>query len=135
MPANYQRKKKSMPDKNISFLADECVFFNSIKLVRDMGFEVTTIAELGLSGIDDREVISKAQKVNAVLITNDKGFSDIYEYPPEDYKGIVVLKMKPHLEYVQQVNETFRFLLEEEREFRGKLFIVDNKKYRVRKQL
>ncbi len=68
-----------MPDKNIKFLADECVFFNSIKLVRHMGFEVTTIAELGLSGIDDREVISKAQKVNAVLITNDKGFSDIYE--------------------------------------------------------
>jgi predicted nuclease of predicted toxin-antitoxin system len=71
-----------MQDNKIIFLADECVFFNTVKLMREKNLEVISIQELNLTGIKDSEVLNKAQELDAILITNDKDFTDIYESPP-----------------------------------------------------
>jgi hypothetical protein len=122
-----------MQDKKTIFLADECVFYKTVMLIREMEFEVITIQDLNLAGIKDPDVLNKAQELDAVLITNDKDFSDIYDYPPSIYKGIIVLKMKPKLEVIIEVHNTLLLLLGQEKDFKGKLFIVDDKKYRIKK--
>jgi predicted nuclease of predicted toxin-antitoxin system len=89
MEAQAQRIK-------VRFLADECVFVQTVRLVQECGFEIYRIQDLGMRGAKDNEVLQKAHSLQAVLITNDRGFSNIYQYPPSLYHGIIVLKMIPN---------------------------------------
>lgn len=117
----------------VKFLADECTFAKTVLLMRKLGFDVQRIQELGLTGAEDDEVFRKAQDLNAVLITNDKGFADIRLYPPSTHWGMIVLRMAPDPAHVRRVHEALRQLLITEDQFRGALFIVDTRKYRARR--
>jgi predicted nuclease of predicted toxin-antitoxin system len=66
----------------VRFLADECIFEFTVKFLRSKGLDVTTIRQIGLCGAKDREVLSKAQEMGAVLITRDMDFCDIRKFPP-----------------------------------------------------
>jgi len=101
MQAQAQRIK-------LKFLADECVFVQTVRLIREFGFEIYRIQDLGINGAKDNKVLQKAQSLQAVLITNDRGFSNIYQYPPSLYHVIIVLKMTPNPNYVQKVHKTLR---------------------------
>ena len=59
------------------FLADECTFVQTVMLMRNLGFDVQRIQQLGMTGAKDGEVFEKAQDLKVVLVTNDKGFGDI----------------------------------------------------------
>jgi len=63
------------------------------------------------------------------------GFANILRYPPQKYEGIIVLKTKPDPDYINSMLEVLSFLLKRETNFKGKLFIVDDKKYRKRSTL
>ena len=116
------------------FLADECTFVQTVLLMRNLGFDVHRIQELGMTGAEDNKVFEKAQDLNAVLVTNDKGFGDIREYPPSSHCGIIVLKMAPDPVCVREVHEMLKHLLKKEDQFEGALFVVDTHKYRVRRK-
>ncbi|MEN3054920.1 MAG: DUF5615 family PIN-like protein [Candidatus Methanosuratincola petrocarbonis] len=118
----------------IKFLADECTFVQTVRLMRDLGCEVQRIQELGMTGAEDPVVFRKAQEMGAVLVTNDKGFGDIRDFPPSSHHGVIVLKMLPEPGAVQAVHRVLRGLLEEEEKFQGILFTVDTHKYRKRKR-
>jgi len=45
-------------------------------------------------------VISKADKLDAVLISLNGDFADIVSYPPEKYKGIISLQIRNHPEVI-----------------------------------
>lgn len=116
------------------FLADECTFIQTIRLVRSLGFDVQRIQELGMTGAEDEDVFEKAQDLKAVLVTNDKGFGDIRQYPPSSHFGMIVLRMAPDPRRVMRVHEVLKVLLKKEDQFEGALFIVDTHKYRVRRK-
>jgi len=59
------------------FLADECTFVEAVRLMRELGFQVERIQDLGMIGAEDSDILAKAQEIRAALITNDKGFGDI----------------------------------------------------------
>ncbi len=114
------------------FFADECTFGLTVHLLRNKGFSVVRAQELGMTGASDPEIYDKAQELNAVLITNDQGFSDIRKYPPSTHSGMIVLKMSPHPLVVQEVHKVLEVLFERENLLKGTLFIVDRTKYRKR---
>ena len=116
------------------FLADECTFVQTVLLMRNLGFDVQRIQELEMTGADDDKVFEKAKDLKVVLVTNDKGFGDIRQYPPSSHCGMIVLKMAPDPVHVRQVHETLKQLLKREERFEGALFIVDTHKYRVRRK-
>ena len=118
----------------VKLLADECTFVQTVVLMRNLGFEVQRIQELGMTGAEDYKVFEKAQDLKAVLVTNDKGFGDIRQYHPFSHCGIIVLKMAPDPVRVREVHETLNQLLRTEEQFEGALFIVDTHKYRVRRK-
>jgi hypothetical protein len=41
----------------------------------------------------DTIVITKAQEIDAILLSLNGDFADIVNYPPKNYKGIVALQM------------------------------------------
>ena len=116
------------------FLADECTFVQTVLLMKKLGFDVQSIQQLGMTGAEDDKVFEKAQELKVVLITNDKGFGDIRQYPPSSHSGMIVLKMAPDPVCVRQVHEILKQLLRTEDQFEGALFIVDTHKYRVRRK-
>jgi len=118
----------------VKLLADECTFVQTVVLMRNLGFEVQRIQELGMTGAEDYKVFEKAQDLKAVLVTNDKGFGDIRHYHPSSHCGIIVLKMAPDPVRIREVHETLKQLLRTEEQFEGALFIVDTHKYRVRRK-
>ena len=114
------------------FLADECTFTQTVRLMWDHGCEVVRVQDVNLSGAPDAEVFQAAQERNAVLVTTDRGFGDIRTYPPSSHRGIIVLKVTPDREQVRAVHRTLGQLLDTEELFSRALFIVDGQKYRKR---
>lgn len=97
-----------------------------------MGWDMTTVDEVGLRGGKDPRVLNKAQEMGAVLVTRDLEFGDIRKIPPSDYKGIIVLKMT--YRNSNEVHHVLKKMLRElnENEFAGSLFVVDRNKWRKR---
>ena len=119
--------------KKRKFLADECVFTQTVRLLENWGYEIVRVQDLGMTGASDSEIFRKAVSLQIPLVTNDKGFADLRRYPLSDHYGIIVLKMVPKLEHIDKVHNTLRLMLSREREFKNRLFIIDSRKYRIRK--
>lgn len=64
--------------------------------------------------------------------TRDKDFANIFVYPPQRYRGIVILRMKAHDE--ETVHRVFFDYLNsnKNKSISGKLLIVSKDKIRIR---
>lgn len=118
----------------VKFLADECTFDSTVEFLREAGWDVATVKELGLQGARDPVIFAKAQEMSAVLLTRDMEFGDIRRFPPSMHHGIIVLKMT--YQASNEVHTVLKKLLAEtkEEEFEGTLFTVDRKKWRKRRK-
>jgi predicted nuclease of predicted toxin-antitoxin system len=72
---------------------DENVPRSVVTVFRSGGHEVDTVADEGLSGTDDDEVLSTCVHEERLLVTLDRGFSDVRRYPPGTHRGIIVLRV------------------------------------------
>lgn len=73
---------------------DENVPTSVLTLLGDRGFSVDTVADEGLAGAPDPEVLVAATREDRTVITLDRGFGDIRRYPPGAHSGIVVLRLR-----------------------------------------
>lgn len=116
----------------MKFLADHCLFGNTIHLLRERSHEVLTLKELGHAASPDEIVLQLAQKETAVLITCDREFGSILLYPPEQYNGIVVLKITASNQ--SKVHQLLLDFLQDRgsSSLHGKLVAVDTHHVRIR---
>jgi predicted nuclease of predicted toxin-antitoxin system len=116
----------------MKLFADECVYLATVQALRSWGHDVENTHEIGLDGQPDETILAHAQKERRILITADFDFSNIRNYPPKSYGGIIVLKIRPHS--TEEVHATLNQLLEEtsESDLWQSLVIVDKNKYRIR---
>ena len=61
--------------------------------LRQMGHEAVDVRDIGMRGASDDAVAAYVRATRQVLITRDFDFSDIRNYPPADYAGIIVLRL------------------------------------------
>lgn len=61
--------------------------------MRSCGHEATDARDVGLRSAADPEIASYACREGLCLLTGDFDFSDIRAYPPQEYAGLVVLKL------------------------------------------
>lgn len=73
---------------NLKFFADHCVSNFIIQSLRDSGYEVLILREHIPAESPDPVVISKAQQLDAILVSLNGDFSDIVTFPPANYSGI-----------------------------------------------
>lgn len=59
------------------------------------GHVISTVAEELLQGAEDAVVAQTRRRSGFCLVTADLDFSQILEYPPEEYDGLIVLR-HPH---------------------------------------
>ncbi len=62
---------------NLKILADESVDFRIVVELANKGFEVISVLQ-NHQGILDKEVLELARQYNALLLTEDSDFEDIY---------------------------------------------------------
>ena len=61
--------------------------------MRTLGHEAGFARDIGLAAAPDQDIAARAKTTAAALLTRDLDFADIRQYPPEDYAGIVVLRL------------------------------------------
>lgn len=79
------------------FLIDEDLPRSTKALFRQHGHEAVDVRDVGLRGAKDPQIASYAQQNGLCLVTGDFDFSDIRNYPPDQYGGIVVLSIAPEV--------------------------------------
>ena len=117
------------------FLVDEDLPRSAVELLRRHGHEANDVRDLGLRGAKDSEVASYARQNGLCLLTGDFDFSDIRNYPPAHYSGIVVLKV-PYMATCAFVLQLLDKYLERSDVLTGTfkgLVIVEPGRIRVRK--
>lgn len=76
----------------VKFKLDENLSLTLKPLLVTAGFDVETVDEERLSGASDKTIAEKCRQENRCLITADRDFTQIIDFPPEQYGGFVVLQ-------------------------------------------
>jgi len=116
----------------VRFKTDENLPVEAALIFRDHGFEAETVWHESLSGADDEAIANGLRAENRILVTLDLDFSNIRAYPPDEYSGIVVLRLKTQdkptvLNYIRRVLTAI-----EKRSPVGELWIVQHDRIRFR---
>jgi predicted nuclease of predicted toxin-antitoxin system len=75
------------------FKIDENLHEDVAGLLRTHGHDAQTVFDEGLRGHADPEIAAAALREGRVLVTLDLDFGNIREYPPERYRGLIVLRV------------------------------------------
>ena len=116
------------------FLIDADLPRSAADVVRRYGHEAVDVRDIGLRSAKDPEVARYAQVEGLCLITGDYDFSDVRNYPPERYAGIVVLYL-PRTATASYINQLLDSFLQREdllSQLPGRLAIVEPGQVRFR---
>lgn len=116
----------------MKFKIDENLPVEVAGLLRQAGYEAATVGDQNLVGEIDLTLAQVCQSEERALITLDTDFADIRTYPPGQYAGIVVLRLKQQdrMSVLKVVARMIKALSIEELE--RYLWIIDEKRIRVR---
>ena len=110
---------------------------SAIDAIAKSGHQVEFARDIGFATAPDVQIAARARQSGTALITRDLDFSDVRQYPPELYAGIVVLRLPEHFTAVEIVTVLARFLAEPRfvENLQGRLAIVDENRVRFRPPL
>lgn len=116
----------------MKFKIDENLPVETVSTFREKGFEADTVGDESLSGADDEAIANRVRAEKRILVTLDLDFSNIRAYPPDEYAGIIVLRLKTQdkptvLRYVRRVAAAV-----EQRNPDDELWIVQHDRIRFR---
>lgn len=117
------------------FLIDEDLPRALSDLFRSYGHEAIDVRDIGLRGAKDSEIASYSQHEKLCLVTGDFDFSDIRNYPPSQYAGLIVLSILRNASAHFIINLLKGFLAQDKlvSQISGRLAIVESDRIRIRK--
>jgi predicted nuclease of predicted toxin-antitoxin system len=116
------------------FLVDANVPLSVAPRIRALGYDATDVREIAMGNADDGVIARHARENTFCLITRDKDFGDIRNYPPGDYGGIIVLDLPDDFTAtkVLRILEVFLSRKEWLERLPGRLAIVEPSRVRFR---
>ncbi len=116
----------------MKFKLDENLGFTIVEVLKEHNYDVSTIYEQKLNSAPDKKVIDICHEEGRCLITLDLDFANPFIYPPENYSGIVVLRVsrKIKLEELIQATKTFIEAIKTNKII-GNLWIVSSERIRI----
>jgi predicted nuclease of predicted toxin-antitoxin system len=83
------------------FKVDENLPVEAAEVLRQAGHDAATVLEQQHGGSPDAELADLCQREGRSLVTLDMDFADIRAYPPAEFPGLIVLRLrqqdKPHV--------------------------------------
>lgn len=111
-------------------LADESVDFRIVKSLREDAYQVEAIIELH-PGIRDDEVLTLANKIDAILLTEDKDFGELTYRLKKPNKGILLFRLSGEA-IDTKISILKRVLKEYGEKLANKFTVVTVKKIRIK---
>lgn len=116
----------------MKFKVDENLPREVADLMRIEGYTSETVVEESLGGRPDQEIMAICSGEGYCLLTLDVGFADIRTYPPGQYPGIVVLRLRSQeKQYVLDAISRLIEVLKSET-LVNRLWIVEEGRVRIR---
>jgi predicted nuclease of predicted toxin-antitoxin system len=117
----------------MSILVDQCVPRKFLRELRSWGYDASPVSEHIKADSPDTAVIALAQQLDAVLLTVDLDFSNIFDYPPANFAGIMVMRYEIQDEVALMATLRQALLDLYRDDLRSSLVIIEAKRYRVRR--
>jgi predicted nuclease of predicted toxin-antitoxin system len=96
------------------------------------GHDVSSVFQQGLVGRPDDSIAAVCKVEKRAMVTADLDFADIRQYPPEEYAGIIVLRIPSQtLQALVSCTKRVCRLLQDE-PLEGRLWVVTEHSIRVR---
>lgn len=117
----------------MTILIDHCVPRRYQRLLDEWGYETYLTIDYLPADATDKRIIEFLLDKDYVLLTIDKGFANVTDYPPGKYPGIIVLRHKSGDEV--DLDQILQMMLRElyRDQLRGTLVIVSPGRYRTRR--
>ncbi len=110
---------------------------SAVSALRNLGHQVEFARDIGMANAPDEAIAARARETQAALVTRDTDFADIRRYPPEQYAGIVVLRL-PDDAIASDITSVLERFVGNERfreQLSGRLAIVESNRVRFRPPL
>jgi predicted nuclease of predicted toxin-antitoxin system len=119
------------------FLIDANLPRAAIVVCQKFGHQVEFARDIGLAAASDAQIAERARESGAALLTRDLDFADVRRYPPDQYPGIVVLRLPDTTVALEIARVLERFLMEPGflEPLAGRLAIVEMDRVRFRPPL
>jgi predicted nuclease of predicted toxin-antitoxin system len=116
----------------MKILADQDVYFITVKFLRQWGHDVVTASELGMQRASDEEMLRKAGETHRLLVTRDKGFGSLVFLGTAPCSGVILLRIDPTS--VDDVHRELGRLLSQNSEeaLRSLFCVVEPHRHRLR---
>jgi len=77
----------------MKFLVDESCEYPLVSFLRNLGFDILSVAE-EFPSLEDKEVLKVAIKEKRIIITNDKDFGELIFYQKKKPQGVILFRLK-----------------------------------------
>lgn len=77
----------------MKFKLDENLGRRAAAVLVEAGFDIATVSDQRLESAPDREVIDHCVREERCLVTMDAEFGNPLRFPPDHYRGIVLLRL------------------------------------------
>jgi predicted nuclease of predicted toxin-antitoxin system len=120
---------------SLKFLIDENMPRSTTKILKETKYDVIDIRDIKPPGIKNGEIFAIANQEKRVIISRNKGFGNIIEYPVGKHPRIIVLKTKSLPPAI--INKLLIEFLEEisTKELKGALVTLELGRYRIRRPI
>ena len=78
----------------MNFLLDQDVYAITSNFLRDLGHDILTAADLGLSRAKDTELLARARQERRIFVTRDKDFGGLV-FVEHLGSGVILLRISP----------------------------------------
>lgn len=116
----------------MKFKIDENLPLEFAGLLQVAGYDALTVVDQELKGESDPNLITVCQQEERILVTLDLDFADIQTYPPQEFPGIMVLRVqrqdKQHL--IEVFQRVIPLMLQES--LARRLWIIEEARVRIR---
>ncbi|MEO0114623.1 MAG: DUF5615 family PIN-like protein [candidate division WOR-3 bacterium] len=116
----------------MKFKLDENFGTRTQRLFQDAGHDIQTVRAQGLQGCLDQELYNICCSEERCLVTLDLDFADVTRFPPNQTKGIVVIRLPLHssLSLLEQLVSQFLQALNQMTPD-GKLWVIELGRIRI----
>ena len=75
------------------FLLDANMPRSTAAAIQHLGHEAVDVRDIGLGAAEDKKIAAYAKEHLLILVTRDFDFSDVRNYPPAEFSGIMVIEL------------------------------------------
>jgi len=118
-----------MPDAK--FLLDADMHRSSADVIRNFGFAVEDVRDIGLGSAKDKEIVDYALNNGRIIVTRDTDFGEVLRYP--NHPGAIIFRLPSIYTTVQLKRRLEDFLRSvTEDEITNAIIVVELARYRRR---